>query len=114
MMPNDSPNWMERGYLLPIGCKDLIDAIRLHPKQKTAPWGIKTNDSIKAPRLRVLRFNGEEVGILPLAEALELAQSLEVDLVELKPKADPPICMLVDYAELIRLMSRERENPQHG
>jgi hypothetical protein len=106
-MPNDLPNSMERGYLLPVGCKDLIEAIRLQPKQEVAPWGIRAirkNDSIKAPLVRVLNFKGEELGVLPLAEALELAHPPEVDLVELKPKADPPICVLVDNAEIIRLM----------
>jgi translation initiation factor IF-3 len=98
---------MERGYVLPVGCKDLIDAIRLQAKQEVGPWGIRgmrKNDSINAPLLRVLNFNGEELGVLPLAEALDLAHPPEVDLVELKPKADPPICVLVDYAEMSRLM----------
>jgi len=98
---------MERGYLLPAGCKDLIDVLRLEGKQELASWGIRVwrkNEMINAPYVRVIGADGEEIGVLLLGEALRLAESLNVDLVEVAPSANPPVCRLFDYVKLARAM----------
>ena len=43
--------------------------------------------------------NGQQVGIMPLAEALRLAESQELDLVEVSPTARPPVCRIMDYGK---------------
>lgn len=44
-------------------------------------------------------IEGEPVGVLPLAKALEMAEELETDLVEIAPNAEPPVCRLMDYGK---------------
>jgi translation initiation factor IF-3 len=100
---------MERGYLLPPGCKDLIDVLKLQDNPDLAPWGIRQarkNEMITATQVRVLGVDGQQLGVMERSEVLRLARSLKVDLVEIAPKATPPICRLIDYAELARKMSK--------
>ena len=106
-MPNTPPNAMERGYLLPAGCKDLIYVLKLVGKQAMVSWGIRVrrkNEMINAPYVRVIGVDGEQVGVLLLGEALRLAESLNVDLVEIGSNANPPVCRLIDYLKLARAM----------
>jgi translation initiation factor IF-3 len=49
--------------------------------------------------VRVINANGEQVGILPIGEALRLAESQELDLVEVSPTARPPVCRIMDYGK---------------
>ena len=44
--------------------------------------------------------NGEQLGILPLGEALEIAQEAGLDLIEISPDASPPVCKLLDYGKV--------------
>ncbi len=47
----------------------------------------------------MINANGEQVGILPIGEALRLAESQELDLVEVSPTARPPVCRIMDYGK---------------
>ena len=53
--------------------------------------GPKVNDEITAPKVRLVGDNIPQPGIYPLREALRLAESLELDLVEISSKVDPPV-----------------------
>ncbi|MHB1415636.1 MAG: translation initiation factor IF-3 [Chloroflexota bacterium] len=55
------------------------------------------NERIRAREVRVIDDQGNQVGILPLNEALRLARERNVDLVEVAPNASPPVCRLLDY-----------------
>jgi translation initiation factor IF-3 len=57
------------------------------------------NDRIRVPEVRVIDENGQALGILPIEKAIELAQSKELDLVEVSPKAEPPVCKILDYGQ---------------
>lgn len=57
------------------------------------------NQQIKAPRLRVIDENGEMLGELSLFEALQKAQEAGLDLVEVSPKANPPVAKIMDYKQ---------------
>jgi translation initiation factor IF-3 len=52
-------------------------------------------------RVRVIGANGEQVGILPIDEALASARDLNLDLVEVAPNADPPVCRVMDYGKFV-------------
>jgi len=52
-------------------------------------------------RVRVIGANGEQVGILPIGEALASARELELDLVEVAPNSDPPVCRVMDYGKFV-------------
>ncbi len=57
------------------------------------------NDAIKASEVRVVDAEGEMRGVISLSEALELAAEAGLDLVEVSPNADPPVCKVLDYGK---------------
>jgi len=57
------------------------------------------NDDITAPEVRLIAEDGEQKGILTLEEAKQLAEAAKLDLVELVPDAEPPVCRLMDYVK---------------
>ncbi len=57
------------------------------------------NDQIRAREVRLVGPEGEQVGIVPLEQALRLAQDVDMDLVEVAPMARPPVCKLMDYGK---------------
>ncbi|MBX3313466.1 MAG: translation initiation factor IF-3 [Actinobacteria bacterium] len=59
----------------------------------------RINDRIRAREVRLVGPDGEQVGIKPLPEALSFARSLDLDLVEVADKANPPVCRVMDYGK---------------
>lgn len=57
------------------------------------------NGEINAPEVRFVGQNGEQLGIVPIAEALRIAEEAEVDLVEIAPMAQPPVCKMMDFGK---------------
>ena len=60
----------------------------------------RTNHMIKVPEVRLVGDN-IEVGVYPTAEALKIAQSQQLDLVEISPGANPPVCKIIDYNKFL-------------
>jgi len=59
----------------------------------------RRNSEIRVPQMRVIGDDGEMLGILSREEALQLAQTAGLDLVEIQPNADPPVCRLMDFGK---------------
>lgn len=59
----------------------------------------RLNGEINAPEIRLVGVEGEQLGIVPLAEAQALAEAAELDLVEIAPMAEPPVCRIMDYGK---------------
>lgn len=59
----------------------------------------RKNSQIRAKEVRVIGADGHQVGILPLPQALELAQNVGLDLVEISPNVQPPVCKIVDFGK---------------
>src|SRR3979411_3322530 len=59
----------------------------------------RINIEINAPEVRLIGAAGEQVGIVPVAQALKMAEEAEVDLVEIAPTAKPPVCKLMDFGK---------------
>lgn len=59
----------------------------------------QVNQYIKSPKLRVVDEKAVQIGVLSLQEALKLAQEKGLDLVEVAPKADPPVAKIIDFAK---------------
>ena len=57
----------------------------------------RINDHIRVPRVRVISGTGESLGILIIGDALARAIEEKLDLVEVAPNADPPVCRIMDY-----------------
>ncbi|MBX3692047.1 MAG: translation initiation factor IF-3 [Dokdonella sp.] len=59
----------------------------------------RRNHEIRVPRVRVIGADGEQVGVLSRDEALNMAQEIGLDLVEIQPTADPPVCRIMDFGK---------------
>ncbi|MEE8238302.1 MAG: translation initiation factor IF-3 [Gammaproteobacteria bacterium] len=62
---------------------------------------VRRNDEITTPDVRVIGANGEQVGVMPIGEALEQAQTAGMDLVEVSPNSEPPVCRVMDYGKFV-------------
>lgn len=60
----------------------------------------RTNQMIRVPQVRLVGEN-VEVGIYPVAEAQRIANEMGLDLVEISPQADPPVCKIIDYNKFL-------------
>lgn len=59
----------------------------------------RVNDRIRAPRVRVVTATGDQLGVMSTRDALAKAKEIGLDLVEVAPNADPPVCRLIDYGK---------------
>ncbi|MCB1273104.1 MAG: translation initiation factor IF-3 [Leucobacter sp.] len=59
----------------------------------------RTNDRIRAPKVRLVGPSGEQVGVVPIDKALRLAQDADLDLVEVAPNSDPPVAKIMDFGK---------------
>jgi translation initiation factor IF-3 len=57
------------------------------------------NDRIRAPQVRLVGADGSQIGIVPTTDALRQAQDLDLDLVEVAPQENPPVCRIMDYGK---------------
>ncbi len=70
----------------------------------------RVNRQIRAREVRLIDENGKQVGIVPLQEALKMAEEKGLDLVEIAPQANPPVCKILDYGKfLYELKKKEKE-----
>jgi len=60
---------------------------------------LRVNNEIRAKTVRLIDANGNQIGIVSRKEALELAEKSNLDLVEIAPAADPPVCKIIDYGK---------------
>lgn len=74
---------------------------------------LRINERILAPQLRVIR-NEEQLGIIPHSEALRLAEEVGLDLVEVAPTADPPVCRIMDYGKYKYEQSKRDKESRKG
>ncbi|MAM35490.1 MAG: translation initiation factor IF-3 [Micavibrio sp.] len=61
--------------------------------------GPRTNEDITASKVRLINQDGDMVGVVSLSEAIETAANAGLDLVEVSPDADPPVCKILDYGK---------------
>lgn len=59
----------------------------------------RINAEIRIPEVRLIGVDGEQLGIVKTAEALRLAEQEGIDLVEIAPNAEPPVCRIMDYGK---------------
>ncbi|MGO9210478.1 MAG: translation initiation factor IF-3 [Terriglobales bacterium] len=75
---------------------------------------IRTNDRIRAREVRVIDDEGKQIGILQPFEALKLAREKNLDLVEVSPTAQPPVCRIMDFGKYIyEQEKKERAAKKH-
>ncbi len=74
---------------------------RSRGKAKTKPEVPKEriNQQIRSPRVRLILDSGKQAGVVSIAEALKTAEQTGLDLVEISPNADPPVCKIMDFGQ---------------
>jgi translation initiation factor IF-3 len=71
---------------------------RFDPRHQRGPQ-IRINNRIRVPEVRVIGPDGTMLGVMPTQEALRKAQGQGLDLVEVNPKAEPPVCKILDFGK---------------
>ncbi|WP_370230657.1 translation initiation factor IF-3, partial [Cognatishimia sp.] len=66
------------------------------PQRDTGP---RVNEAIRAPEIRLIGADGDNVGVVHPAKAMQMAADAELDLVEISPNANPPVCKIMDYGK---------------
>ncbi len=61
----------------------------------------RINDQINVPQVRLVGDNIEESKVVTTREAIRMADEMELDLIEISPKADPPVCRIADYSKFL-------------
>ena len=69
----------------------------------------RINEKIRTQQVRVVGDNIENPGVFSLSEALKMADALELDLVEISPNADPPVCKITDYQKFLYQQKKKQK-----
>lgn len=80
------------------------------PNRKKNPHRI--NEEIPAQEVRLIDEEKNQVGIVPIAQALALAREKELDLVEISPEAKPPVCRILDYGKFLYALQKKAHEAQ--
>jgi translation initiation factor IF-3 len=70
---------------------------------------IRINEGIRVREVRVVSAEGEQLGVMPTQQALEAARSQELDLVEVAPEAQPPVCRIMDFGKFKYTQARRQK-----
>ena len=68
------------------------------------------NEQIRDKEVRVIGENGDQLGVMPIKEAMRLAEEAELDLVKIAPTAKPPVCKIVDYGKYRYELARKEKD----
>ena len=75
---------------------------------------IRTNDKIRVPQVRLIGPDGNQLGVVSTQKAQELANQADLDLVEVAPSANPPVCRIIDFSKFkYDQEKKEREAKKH-
>jgi len=75
---------------------------------------IRTNEKIRVPEVRLIGPDGNQLGVVTIQKALELAVQHELDLVEVASQASPPVCRIIDFSKFkYDQEKKEREAKKH-
>ena len=67
------------------------------------------NEEITAATVRLIGKDGEQIGIVPLPEALRLSEEAEQDLVEIVPNSEPPVCRIINYGKYLFEQTKKKQ-----
>lgn len=70
--------------------------------------GPRINREIKAKEVRLINYNGENLGVVSISEALKIAQEVGLDLIEVSPQVTPPVCKVLDYGKYKYEMQKKK------
>src|SRR3989338_6429680 len=82
---------------------------RFRQRQKFEPPKYRLNQFITVPEVRLIDYEGVNVGVVTLVKALEMAQERGMDVIEVSPKAVPPVCRLDHYGSFKYREEKEKQ-----
>ena len=71
---------------------------------------VRRNDEIEATEVRVIRSDGEQEGVMGIREAIQMAFDEGLDLVEVSPNADPPVCRIMDFGKHLFELNKKNQS----
>ncbi len=77
--------------------------------QRPPPQRVRINNNIKAPEVRLIAEDGQQVGVMNIKDALAHAAKSNLDLVEVAPQANPPVCRIMDYGKYKYQQSKKQQ-----
>ena len=80
---------------------------RAKPKAEMKNFHI--NQEIRVPEVRVIDDQGNPLGVLTIYDALKMAEEKELDLIEVNPKGEPPVCKLIDYNKFLYQQEKKEQ-----
>ena len=87
------------------------------PKELKVSTEPRINDRIRTPQIRLIGYTGEQVGVVDIDTALKMADEVGLDLVEIAPEANPPVCKIMDFGkykyEVAQKAREARQNQTH-
>ena len=105
------PRWALQCAYKALVNKNILEVLHIKSGGKGGSKRARINDQISVPEVRLIDEDGDQVGVVPIKEALALAEEKGLDLVELSPDAKPPVCRLMDYGKhLFDLRQKQRES----
>lgn len=75
---------------------------------------MRVNRQIRVPKVRVITEDGDQLGVLSTYDALQKAKDMGLDLVEVSPNADPPVCKIIDHGKYQYQKSKKEKTQKKG
>ena len=72
---------------------------------------LNINEHIRAKSVRLIDDKGEQIGVVGIKQALDMAYDRDLDLVEMSAKSDPPVCKIMDYGKYRFERDKKERNP---
>ncbi len=97
-------------HFCPLGQRTEFYCVNLEKERTISTTNFRVNEAIRVPEVRLIGPNNENVGVVPIEQALRIAREAERDLVEVAPTAVPPVCRVMDVGKfLYEREKKERE-----
>src|SRR5678816_81431 len=99
-----------RCWRLPL-CPQFQESLPIRRPMPAPPSkdGPRINEDIRVPRVLLIDQHGEKQGVMPTSAAMEAAEEAGLDLVEVSPNADPPVCKILDYGKF-KFQEQKKKN----
>jgi len=93
-------SWYHAACFEPLGCAPSRSRLPLKEYEISAS-DYRINEDIRVREVRLIGPDGQNVGVVSIGEALRIAQEASLDLVEVAPNSDPPVCRVLDYGKFL-------------
>ena len=93
---------------------DALGLLILVKEREPITKELRVNERVRVSSVRLISAGGEQLGVVPVEEALEQAQQAGLDMVEVAPRATPPVCKLMDYGKYKYRQRKREQQAKHS